>query len=229
MGVNLARHSKYTHTGIKADQLTKMRTLAIFCVLAAAATASPFLSIEDIKKRWEDARNNFNVQERVDELSAKITEFDVLINELVDSKTAAAKELLELAKQRGIELRESETIQTVLEEIRAVQEKIRGFSENAIERATRIATELKNKAGARIAQIKDINVREEVAKILENAARRIEELKKRAKEAIENGAPEQETLDNLSNEITDIVESVNVKLEAVRTDRIRKAIEGLFQ
>ena len=206
-----------------------MRTLAIFCVLAAAATASPFLNFEDIKKRWEDARNNFNVQERVDELSAKITEIDVLINELVDSKTAAAKELLELAKQRGNEIRESETIQTVLEEIRAVEEKIRGFSENAIERATRVATELKNKAGARIAQIKDINVREEVAKILENAAKRIEELKKRAKEAIKNGAPKQETLDNLSNEISDIVESVNVKLEAVRTDRIRKAIEGLFQ
>merc|ERR1712071_238925 len=222
------RGTPSTHTRIKANQLTKMRTLAIFCVLAAAATASPFLGIEDIKKRWEEARNNFNVQERVDELSAKITEIDVLINELVDSKTAAAKELLELAKQRGNEIRESETIQNVLEEIRTVEEKIRGFSENAIERATRVATELKNKAGARIAQIKDINVREEVAMILENAASRIDELKKRAKEAIKNGAPEQETLDNLSNEITDIVEIVNVKLEAVRTDRIRKAIEGLF-
>merc|ERR1712168_665383 len=212
--------------GIKS---TKMRTLAIFCLLAAAATASPFLSFEDIKKRWEEASNNFNVQERVDELSAKITEIDALINELVDSKTAAAKELLELAKQRGNEIRESEAIENVLDEIRAVEEKIRGFRETAIERATRIVNELKNKAGARIAQIKDINVREEVTEILENAARRIEELKKLAKEAIKNGAPKQETLDNLSNEISDIVDNVNVKLEAVRTDRIRKAIEGLFQ
>merc|ERR1712168_342404 len=223
-----ARHSNYTQES-KPSTLTKMRTLAIFCLLAAAATASPFLNFEDIKKRWEEARNNFNVQERVDELSAKIPEIDALINELVDSKAAAAKELLELAKQRGNEIRESEAIQNVLDEIRAVEEKIRGFRENAIERATRIATELKNKAGARIAQIKDINVREEVAEILKNAARRIEELKNLAKEAIKNGAPKQETLDNLSNEISDIVDNVNVKLEAVRTDRIRKAIEGLFQ